>query len=413
MEACAGWAHTYRRSGVRGMGRNGVGVKKASESSIEISFTYRGIWCRERLRIHPTPANLKRAERHRHAILDAIERGTFDYAVTFPESKNRYKFEEQKGAILTMAEWLERWHDKQKQHLKSSTWDDYRKIIYNTLIPTIGTIRLPELKRSDIRDLCDKLPDTTNKRLANIQSVVRSALSAAMDDDLIEQNPLYGWKYTRKEAPKSVDDVDPFDAKEQQLILDACRDPQHRNLFKFAFWSGLRTSELVALEWGDIDWLRGTVRISRAKTQAADEAETTKTKRSTRDVKLLPPALEALTSQKAYTFLTGGEVFHNPRTQKAWEGDQAIRQGAWHAALKKAGVRYRRAYQTRHTYASMMLTAGEPIGWVASQLGHSDLTMFGRVYGRWISDAQPDAGSKAVAMFAELTHFHSTASQTA
>lgn len=32
-------------------------------------------------------------------------------------------------------------------------------------------------------------------------------------------------------------------------------------------------------------------------------------------------------------------------------------------------------------------------------MGHKDLTMIARVYGRWIKDAMPEAGSKAVAMF--------------
>ena len=47
----------------------------------------------------------------------------------------------------------------------------------------------------------------------------------------------------------------------------------------------------------------------------------------------------------------------------------------------------------------MMLTAGESDRWVASQMGHTDVSMINRVYGKWISDARPDAGSKAVALF--------------
>lgn len=242
----------------------------------------------------------------------------------------------------------------------------------------------------------------TNKRLANVQSVLRAALQEALDDELIEVNPLYGWKFTRKEAPKPVDDVDPFTADEQAAILDACcRDPQHRNLFRFAFWTGMRTSELVALEWGDIDWRREIVRVSRAKTQAADEPEGTKTRKGTRDVKLLQPALEALHAQKPYSFLAGKEVFLNPRTMEPWLGDQPIRHGPWTSALRKAGVRYRRQYQTRHTYASMMLTAGESPVWLAQQMGHSDMTMIARTYGRWIADAAPEAGKKAVKLFAK------------
>ncbi|MFF6745824.1 site-specific integrase, partial [Pseudomonas aeruginosa] len=72
----------------------------------------------------------------------------------------------------------------------------------------------------------------------------------------------------------------------------------------------------------------------------------------------------------------------------------------WVYALKKASVRYRRPYQTRHTYASMMLSAGEHPMWVAQQMGHSDWTMIARVYGRWMPGANEQAGVKAEAIFA-------------
>ncbi len=378
--------------------RQRLGVRAISDSSIQIDFIYKGIRCRERIKLPPSPANLKRAEQHRAAILDAIERGRFDYATTFPESPRRFLFSEQKGDGYPLEEYLQGWLDRQRQHLKSSTWESYRKIVFNTLIPAFGRMFLADLKRSSIREWCET-QQVTNKRLANVQSVLRSALQDALDDELIESNPLYGWKFARKDAPKTLDDVDPFTMEEQAAILNSCRDPQHRNLFQFAFWTGLRTSELVALRWGDIDWLRRIARISRAKTQAADEAEGTKTRKGTRDVKLLEPAIEALEAQKEHSFAAGGEVFLNPRTMEAWDGDQPIRQGAWIYALRKAGVRYRRQYQTRHTYASMMLTAGESPVWLANQMGHSDLTMIARTYGRWIDDAAPTAGSKAVEMF--------------
>lgn len=381
--------------------RQRTGVRAVSKSSVQITFTYRGVLCRERLKLQPTPANLKRAEQHRAAILHAIERGSFDYAVTFPDSPARFKFAAYHGAGYALEIWLETWLVRQKSHLKASTWDDYKKIIENVLIPELGRIYLTNIKRAQIRELCEK-STATNKRLSNIQSVLRKALQDALDDDLIEINPLYGWKFARKEAPKPTDDIDPFTADEQAAILDACRDEQIRNLFQFAFWTGLRTSELCALEWSDIDWHRGIVRISRALTQAADQAETPKTRRGARDVKLLAPAMQSLESQKAHTLLSGSAVFNNPRTGEPWTGDQSIRHGPWTAALKKAGVRYRRPYQTRHTYASMMLSAGESPMWVAAQMGHADWSMIGRVYGRWIKDAAPEAGDKAVKLFNRL-----------
>ncbi|WP_026259302.1 site-specific integrase [Uliginosibacterium gangwonense] len=381
-----------------GRERKRTGVTAISSSSIQITFTYKGVLCRERIKLQPTAANLTRAEQHRGAIMDAIARGTFDYAATFPDSPKRFLFSEKKGDGYLLCVWLESWIDRQRQFLKDSTWDDYRKIVFNILIPAFGKIALSDIKRSHIREWCEK-QQAGNKRLANIQGTLRRALQDALDDDLMDTNPLHGWKFARREAPKLEDDVDPFSADEQEAILKACANPQYRNLIQFAFWSGLRTSELVALEWRDIDFGRGLIRVQRAKTQKSKMAEGTKTRRGTREVKLLPAARRALEAQKPFTFQAGEHVFINPRTQLPWRGDQPIRRTVWIPALKLAGVRYRRPYQTRHTYASMMLTAGESPIWISAQMGHADTSMIFRNYGRWITDAIPNAGGKAAEMF--------------
>ncbi len=378
------------------------GVVAVSKSSIQISFTFRGVHCRERIKLKPTTANMKRAELHRAAILHAIAVGTFDYSVTFPNSPRRFLFSDAKGDGYYIEDWLQTWLDRKKPFIKTSTWDGYRKVVYNVLIPEIGRIYLSELRRSHIRNACDKMTDVTNKRLLNIQSVLRTALQDALDEDLIDMNPLYGWRYKRAEAPKPNDHVDPFDKSEQSAIINACVNPLHGNLFKFAFWTGLRTNELVALTWSDIDWKRGIIRVWKGKTQISKVAETPKTKRSIREVKILKPAMQALLNQKALTFSSDEKaaVFINPITGKPWEGDQQIR-NAWISTLQTAGIRYRNPYQTRHTYASMMLSAGETPVWVAGQMGHTDVTMIFRVYGRWIPDALLDAGEKAVKTFDE------------
>lgn len=358
---------------------------------------YRGARCRERVPLKPTPANLKRAEQHRSAILHAISSGTFDYAATFPESRRAREFaaaEAAPGELVTVAEYLDKWLDRQKQQLKTSSYEGYRKIVIGYLDPWFGSLKLAELKRRHVRDKLAE-HDASNKTLANIQSVLRAALSDATDqDELIETNPLAGYTYRKAEAPKEVDDIDPFDRVEQSAIL-AALDGQGRNLVQFAFWTGLRTSELVALDWSDIDLTRGVVRVSRAMTQRAKAPEGTKTSAGRREVKLLQAALEAIQSQKAHTYLKGEEVFQNPQTLTRWTGDQPIRKTLWQWALKKAGVRYRYPYQTRHTYASMMLSSGEHPMWVARQMGHRDWSMIIRRYGRWMPDADGQAGSRA------------------
>lgn len=380
------------------MGRGGRGVRAVSDTSIEITFMYRGVRCRERITLKPTATNLKKAEQHKAAIEHAISIGTFDYLVTFPGSTRAAKFAPE-ASRETMNGFLTRWLEAKKKHVASSTFDGYRKLVTLRLIPALGDTMLVDLKRKAVRDWLDTL-EVSNKTLSNIQSCLRSALNDAAEEELLELNPLAGWTYSRKAAPPKEDDVDPFSPEEQQAVLGALSG-QARNMMQFALWTGLRTSELVALEWGDIDWLREEVMVSRAMTQASKgTAETTKTAAGRRSVKLLKPAMEALKAQKAHTFLADLEVFQNPRTLERWAGDGPIRKTMWVPAMKKAGVRYRRPYQTRHTYASMMLSAGEHPMWVAKQMGHSDWTMIARVYGRWMPSAESDSGSKAVNLWA-------------
>lgn len=359
---------------------------------------YRGVRCRERVSLKPTATNLKKAQQHKAAVEHAIATGTFDYSVTFPGSPRAMKFAPEANRE-TVSGFLTRWLEGKRKHVARSTFEGYRKLVELRLIPALGDHMLVELKRKIVRDWLDSLL-VSNKTLSNIQSCLRSALNDAIDEELVEMNPMAGWTYSRKEAPQKEDDVDPFSPEEQQAIL-AVLSGQARNMMQFALWTGLRTSELVALDWSDVDWVRGEVMISRAMTQAAGgKAEVTKTTAGRRSVKLLRPAFEALTAQKAHTFLADKEVFQNPRTLERWTGDQPIRKTMWHPAMKKAGVRYRRPYQTRHTYASMMLSAGEHPMWVAKQMGHSDWTMIARVYGKWIPQADKLAGTKAEAAFA-------------
>ncbi len=233
----------------------------------------------------------------------------------------------------------------------------------------------------------------TSKTVSNILIPLRAVIDQALNDDSIKSNPLDKIviaKLLCKASSKSDFKVDPFDKDEIQAIVDAAHDEQIKHLFQFAFFTGLRTSELIALEWDDIDWINGVVHVVRAVVKK--RVKGTKTEAGERDVLLLPPALAALKDQKPYTFMIGKRVFHNPRTHQPWETDHQIRRTAWIYALKKAGVRYRNPYQTRHTYASMMLSGGENMMWVATQMGHTDIQMVMKTYGKWIPDTRVKRG---------------------
>ncbi len=374
-------------------GKKYPGVRAISESSIEIDFYYRGQRCRERISLKPTPINLKKAAQHRAAILNAIDNDTFDYSFTFPKSKNAYKLAPTKYTVRT---YLTEWLANKKPTIKASTYQDYARTFINLVIPQFGGKLLHALIRSDIRTWVATL-NCTNKRMANILSPLRAALQDACIDGLIQSNPLQGWTYRRNDPPVTKHHIDPFTEDEQHEIINTATG-QIKNQCTVFFWTGLRTSELIALEWQDIDWDRKKIKINKALTQAAKNDETTKTKTGMREVDILPPVEAALIDQKKYTLLLGNKVFTNPVTNKPWTGDQQIRKSIWIPLLKKSNVRYRNPYQTRHTYASMMLSAGENLAWVSNQMGHSNVLITARTYARWITD-DTQRGNKALDMF--------------
>lgn len=71
-----------------------------------------------------------------------------------------------------------------------------------------------------------------------------------------------------------------------------------------------------------------------------------------------------------------------------------VREVIWKPALKKAGVEYRPMMQTRHTFATMMIDAGEDIGWVQKMLGHGSLQMIYTKYYSWIKKNTRNDGAE-------------------
>jgi len=153
-------------------------------------------------------------------------------------------------------------------------------------------------------------------------------------------------------------------------------------MLRFWFNTGLRPGELMALWWPKIDWVGRKARID--SNLVAGVVKAPKTEAGIRDVELIDEATAALIAQKSATFLAQEHVWHNPRVAGPWETDAQIRKTLWTPLCTRAGVRYRNPYQVRHTYASTLLTAGENPWYVAQQLGHADVEMVFRVYGKFI-----------------------------
>ena len=154
---------------------------------------------------------------------------------------------------------------------------------------------------------------------------------------------------------------------EVRLIIDGMTTPQNTAFFTVVYGCGLRLSEAIHLQVGDIDGQRRFVHVHHGK-GAKD--------------RLVPVADTVLECLRSYY-----RTHRNPRWifpalgKTGHEGPAAQRpvsmttvQGALRRTLKRLGVRKRvTAHTFRHSYATHMIEAGVPVRHVQECLGHNNL----------------------------------------
>tara|TARA_R110002072_G_scaffold50608_2_gene136052 strand:+ start:2237 stop:3364 length:1128 start_codon:yes stop_codon:yes gene_type:complete len=364
------------------------GIRRVSETSVEVSFTFNKKSYRERIKCNPdSDHDIAELTLWLDVLNLKIREGSFDYAEAFPNSHKRLEF---LNPTIT-GDYLKGWLAQQKPRLKASTYGNYRKVI-ESQFPGIMPKLMVELKFKHIKEAASLL-SVSQKTLNNYLSVLRKAFSDAEQDELIPdyRNPLHNRSIQLRTVRVIKSEIDPFSRQEIAKIVDAATGIE-RLMLLFSFHTGLRPSELLGLYWSAIDW-QGFANIYQVQTEASAELEEPKTSSSIRAVKLNAIALDALKQAKQITRLQNQAVFMNPRTKKPFNGDQMLRRLFKRTCLK-AGVRYRHPYQMRHSYASTSLMSGESPSFISAQLGHKTIDFTLKTYTRYIADNDPSAGSK-------------------
>lgn len=128
----------------------------------------------------------------------------------------------------------------------------------------------------------------------------------------------------------------------------------YKSLFMFLFFTGVRFGEAAALKWKRVDFKNGKVHIR--KTLVRGEYKDPTTKSSIRHIKLHPVAIEALRLQKKHSF-----------------GKRSCK-------------------DTRSSYITNSIDSNERIGFVQSQVGHTNTKIIIEHYYRHIP--APDDGKE-------------------
>lgn len=361
-------------------------------STLVLTFTYKGVLCREPLsRLELNNKNIKYAERLLGEIQNSIEKGVFVYAQYFPNSKKLSLFgnvRKERAVIDYLTEYLKICENRA---LSPSTLDGYKKC--KSALIDLHKIPVATLTPAMLKSWIQK-QSTSLKTIRNRLSFLRSAIDEAVTDGLISLNPVSLVTASRYQTERSEHEkeyiVDPLSPAEVEALLAAAGNQQWENLFRFAINTGMRSSELCAIRWSDIDFIGKTAHVTVASVSGVTKG--TKTRAGKRKIELNDQAMVALANQKQFTFMKDVGIFEDPKTGDPWSGADAIRKKAWVPTLRKAGIRYRNPYQTRHTFATRHISQGANLFWLAGQMGHKGPEMLFRHYGSYLEAYNGNTG---------------------
>jgi integrase len=247
----------------------------------------------------------------------------------------------------------------------------------------LRAVALNNLKLSHINRAIASRPRLSGKTINNYVSVLREAIQLAVSDEILKTNPAAD-KSLR--AAHQNPPPDPFSLAEAEMIIAHAHKhypADVANLIEAWFFSGYRTSEVFGLRWSSVDWNLRQVQVHEALVRGR---ENDKTKTGVvRNIAMNTRSESALRRQKQHTFMAGELVFMDSRYGEPWNEERAFRRSYWTPALKACGIRYRRPYNMRHTFATMLLMSGATPAYAAKQMGHS-VEQFLHTYAKWLDD---------------------------
>ncbi len=391
-------------------------------------FQYLKVRCREQSNLKDTPENRKLMERVMAGIVAEIKKRTFRYRTTFPSSRNLEKIEALEAQHFqqvlpmasvpivnqpvqcvaeyipaaghpTFAEFAKKFVEENESLWKRSNIRTKRDIMEKWLIPQFGNKVISSITKQDLLEFRSvlakapgKKPETTMSasRINHVMTSVKQVLDEAAD----RFNFTTPYQNIKRMRIKKTD-VSPFTIEEVEMIIKYCRE-DFRNYFTVKFFTGMRPGEIHGLKWKYIDFEKRLITIR--ETIVDDYEETPKTAGSNRDIQMAPQVYEALKTQWEVTGKKSVYVFANGNGGPLTNRNMSNR--VWYPMLRSLGLRLRTPYQTRHTFATLMLAAGESPEWIAFQMGHSSTEMLFKVYSRYVPNLTRRDGSAFERMLA-------------
>ncbi len=192
-----------------------------------------------------------------------------------------------------LSEWVEN-----LESVRFNTRNSYEDNIRLHINPHIGRIKIQKLRALDIQRLLStiKAKGLSPRTCQYIFAILRKALNQAVKWNMINFNPSDG--VDRPRVPKY--EIQPLTAKEAKKFLDTAKerkDPFYP-LFLLALSTGMRSGELLGLEWQDVDLENKRISVRHTLINKTKTLAEPKTARARRVIELSDLAVQALNEHK-------------------------------------------------------------------------------------------------------------------
>jgi integrase len=302
---------------------------------------------------------------------------------------------------LTLAEYLTNWlANTVKPKTSPTTHARYESLVRLKISPHIGGLKVSTLVPMHVYHLMGELErageSLWTRKLAG--TLLHNALKQAVRLRLLSHNPAADVP----RAKPAEKEMRIFTEPEVRTMIEAAKGRRYGALFVTAVGTGLRQGELLALQWTDIDFEKGTLSVRRTLAEIKGQfvLKEPKSKHSRRTITLPGFVLDALRQHRAKMLAEGniaGPVFCSKGG--TWLRKSNMIRQAWKPMLKKAGLPVIRFHDLRHTHASLLLAHGESIKEVSRRLGHGTIDITLRVYAHLLPDADATLSERMQKMF--------------
>ena len=289
---------------------------------------------------------------------------------------------------LTLGEWYENWLETYvRNSVKQSTYLSYRSYLTKHYF-AIEKIKLKALNAGPLQALFNFKFEEENlspKTIRNMYNALHKCLQQAVKENFLVGNPCDAVVLPRAERP----DIQIFTNEQQQAVMQASFRHRYGVFIRLALFTGLRSGELLGLQWNDVDLVSGTLQVRRTlnrlhKYDADPDGNKTeivisspKSKNACRKIPLTRGVIEDLKQWQAVQQrdkLAAGESYDDQgfvlATEQGKFFEKKVLAKYYERILQDAGVGHFTFHALRHTFATRALERGMDYKTLSSLLGH-------------------------------------------